>query len=121
MSPVTYSPPRQRQEAVTTPYILLPSPLHLPISTHVSVVMGNSDKRTLLGKKKIIRKSSAQALKVKPHHFILLFPPLCIHKPPHLIHGQIMSVYISNDSFQIAFLYVPHSPRVNKNVMLADV
>ncbi|KAF0030049.1 hypothetical protein F2P81_016780 [Scophthalmus maximus] len=30
------------------PFILLPSPLHPPISTHVSVVMGNSDKRTLM-------------------------------------------------------------------------
>ncbi|KAM7412828.1 hypothetical protein PAMA_020286 [Pampus argenteus] len=34
--------------------ILLPSPLHPPISTHVSVVMGNSDKRTLMGKNMLI-------------------------------------------------------------------
>lgn len=47
-SPI-HRPDRDRKLS-QPPSILLPSLLHLPISTHVSVVMGNSDKRTLMGK-----------------------------------------------------------------------
>lgn len=47
-SPI-HRPDRDRKLS-QPPSILLPSLLHPPISTHVSVVMGNSDKRTLMGK-----------------------------------------------------------------------
>ena len=47
-SPI-HRPDRDRKLS-QPPSILLPSLLHPPIRTHVSVVMGNSDKRTLMGK-----------------------------------------------------------------------
>lgn len=80
---------------LSSPSIILPSSLHSPISTYVSVVMGNSDKRTLLGKKKqkTEKKSSSWAFKVKLHQFILLFPPLMHSQNPHLIYGQIVAVF----------------------------
>ena len=98
-SPI-HRPDRDRKLS-QPPFILLPSPLHPPISTHVSVVMGNSDKRTLMGKKIC----SAWASKVKPHHFILLFPPFMHCQTPHLIHGQIMSVFQMTAFRLLLFMY----------------
>lgn len=51
LSPI-HRPDRDRKVSQTPHSILHPSPLHPSVSTHVSVVKGNSDKRTLVGKKK---------------------------------------------------------------------
>lgn len=90
MSPVTHSPPWQRRGAVTTtsPHsILLPSLLHHPISTLVSVVTGNSHNGTWKGNKK---KSSCWASKVKPRDsFLFLFD---------FTHYKTSSCSLTNDA-----------------------
>lgn len=98
-SPI-HRPDRDRKLS-QPPSILLTSPLHHPISTHVSVVTGNSGKRTLMGKKKK-KVHSAWASKVKLHHFILLFSPFMHYQTPS--YSWTNYFCISSDSFQIAFL-----------------
>lgn len=86
-SPI-HRPDRDRKLS-QPPSILLLSPLHPPISTHVSVVMGNSDKRTLMGKNML-----SLGLQGKAASFHSIIFPLFVHyQTPHLIHGQIMSVF----------------------------
>ena len=99
-SPI-HRPDRDRKLS-QPPSIHLPSLLHPPISTHVSVVMGNSDKRTLMGKNML----SFGPSKVKPHHFILLFAPFYA-LPNTPSYSWTDYVCISNDSFQIAFISQP--------------
>lgn len=99
-SPI-HRPDRDRKLS-QPPSILLTSPLHHPISTHVSVVTGNSGKRTLMGKKKKKKVHSAWASKVKLHHFILLFSPFMHYQTPS--YSWTNYFCISSDSFQIAFL-----------------
>lgn len=79
-SPI-HRPDRDRKLS-QPPSILLTSPLHHPISTHVSVVTGNSGKRTLMGKKK--KKKSTLSLglqgKAAPFHSII-FPFYALPNP----------------------------------------
>ena len=77
-SPI-HRPDRDRKLS-QPPSILLPSLLHPPISTHVSVVMGNSDKRTLMGKNMLSLGLQGKAASF--HYIISLF--LCITKHPIL-------------------------------------
>lgn len=100
-SPI-HRPDRDRKLS-QPPFILLPSPLHPPISTHVSVVTGNSDKGTLMGKNML-----SLSLQGKAASFHSITSPFYALPKPHLICGRIMSV------FQMAaldcFIYVQHGP-----------
>lgn len=95
-SPI-HRPDRDRKLS-QPPFILLLSPLHPPISTHVSVVMGNSDKRTLMGKNML-----SLGLQGKAASFHSIISPLCA-LPNTPSYSRTNYVCISNDSFQIAFL-----------------
>ncbi len=97
-SPI-HRPDRDRKLS-QPPSILLPSLLHPPISTHVSVVMGNSDKRTLMGKN--ILSLGLQGKAASFHSIIFSF----YASPNTPSYSWTDYVCISNDSFQIALPYV---------------
>lgn len=112
-SPI-HRPDRDRKLS-QPPSILLPSILHLPISTHVSVVMGNSNKRTLMGKNML---SLGLQGKAASFHSIISSSNTLPNTPSY---SWTNYVCISTDSFQIALLYVQHSPGIKIITILADL
>lgn len=109
-SPI-HRPDRDRKLS-QPPSILLPSPIHPPISTHVSVVMGNSDKRTLMGKNML-----SLGLQGKAASFHSIISP-CYALPNTLFMDKLCT---SNDSSQIAFLYALHISDIKSIKTLADL
>lgn len=110
-SPI-HRPDRDRKLS-QPPSILLTSPLHHPISTHVSVVTGNSGKRTLMGKKK--KKKSTLSLglqgKAAPFHSII-FPFYALPNP--ILFMDKLFLYFKWQ-FSDCFSYVLYSHCVKKD------
>lgn len=105
-SPI-HRPDRDRKLS-QPPSILLPSPLHPPISTHVSVVMGNSDKRTLMGKNML-----SLGLQGKAASFHSIISP-CYALPLYSNYAFQMTV------FRLLF-FMHHTYLVQSIKMLADL